>query len=629
MSLLRKVLDVLTPRERRQLAWLAPVTVAMALAEVAAIAALGPFLALVAEPEAARAHGILRWAYDAFGFERDVDFLLAVGLVALIALLVGNAILTVGNWALFTFGAMRNHSLSRRLLIRYLQQPYAFFLERNTAGLAGTILHEVSEVIRRVVVPGLLAVAKAVTAAALVGFLFALEPYVALGIGGVLAGTYATVFLATRRHLARMGAERVGLNQERYASAAAALGGIKALKVLGREADAVARFTTPSYLHARYEARQEVLVRLPRYVLEAIALGGLIVVILVLVSSGWGVGSLLPLLGVYAFGGYRTLLALYDVFEGISQVRYGRGALDEVHGFLRAVDSGPEDPEAFAPRSIVPRVPLQSELRLQDVGFRYPHSARPQLQGIDLRIPAGASVALVGATGSGKTTLVDLLVGLLPPDEGRILVDGDPLEGLRLQGWQRSLGYAPQDVFVLDASVEENIALGVPPDQVDRHAVTRAARAAHIDHLLAGEPFGNWAASVADGRRNRRVVLEEGAADGAASESDRSVGERGSRLSGGQRQRIGIARALYGDPDVVVLDEATSALDADTERRVLKAVRRAERPRTVIAVSHRLASVADFDLMVLLEDGRVADRGTFRELLERSSRFRSLATVVE
>ncbi|MGR3781882.1 MAG: alkaline phosphatase D family protein, partial [Albimonas sp.] len=304
-----------------------------------------------------------------------------------------------------------------------------------------------------------------------------------------------------------------------------------------------------------------------------------------------GYAQILPTAGVYALAGARLAPAMQAIYAGLSSIRLRRQALDAIHAELTA--PGPEALEA------TPSPPLSRSLALRGVRFAYAGAERPALDGLDLEVAAGTRVGIVGGTGAGKTTARDLILGLLAPDAGEILVDGRPLRDARdRRGWRRTLGYVPQQIFLTDASIAENIAFGAPEDEIDRAAVERAARQAALHDFVTGElPRGY----------------------------DTPVGDRGVRLSGGQRQRVGIARALYRDPSLLILDEATSALDTLTERQVMEGIEAAGRGRTVIMVAHRLTTVRGCDEIFLLQDGRVAARGDFETLLGLSPAFREMA----
>ena len=597
MTTLRKILDLLDARERRQAYLLVPLVILMALAEVGGIASIAPFLSLMADPEAAREVAVLAWAYDTFGFQTDRAFLVAVGVAVIGVLVVANGILIAGNWILFRFGAMRNHSISHRLLVRYLQQPYSFFLTRNTAALANNILAEVQQVINGIVLPGLQVIARAVAALAILAFLVVLDPLLASFVVVVLGGAYGAIFWATRRYLRRVGHARVVANQERYRAANEAMGGIKDLRLLGREGHMASRYARPSYRFARFMSNAKIIGEVPRYAIEAVAFGGVVVIVLILLAGGRSVTEVLPTLGLYAFAGYRLMPALQRVFTGATQIRFSQGALDEVHEMVGLVGARSADSDDFEDRSTIQPIRFEDEVRFERLGFAYPGTA-PVLHEVDVTIRKNESVAFVGSTGAGKTTLVDLLLGLLEPTAGRITVDGTPLDRETLPAWQSRIGYVPQSIFLTDDTIERNIAFGLADRAIDHDRVRAAARLAQVAAFIE-EDLANAYETV--------------------------VGERGVRLSGGQRQRIGIARALYHDPDVLVFDEATSALDGSTERAVYEAIRALSGTKTIVTIAHRLGTVRDADVIYLLEKGRVTAQGRFDQLLASSPAFRRMA----
>lgn len=597
MTTIRKVLDLLAPRERRQAYMLVPLVILMALAEVAGIASVAPFLSLMSDPEAARTTPLLMWAYERFGFQSDRSFLIAVGVVVVFALVAANALLTGGYWILFRFGALRNHTISRRLLIRYLQQPYAFFLSRNSSALANNILQEVMQIINGVVLPGLQLIAKSVAALAIVILLFVIDPMLALMVTVLLGGAYGAVYLASRRYLKRIGSDRVAANQERYQAANEAMGGIKDLRLLRSEGEMVRRFSGPSLRFAKYQAASRIIAEVPRYALEAVAFGSVIGIVLILLATGRPVAEIVPVLGLYAFAGYRLMPALQKIFSGATQIRYSTAALDTVHDMVRIVDARKADPDAFLDPDAIQPLPVQHGVRFENVSYRYDESELV-IRNVTLQIPARASIAFVGTTGAGKTTIIDLLLGLLSPTEGRITVDRVPLDEQTLPRWQKQIGYVPQTIFLTDDTIARNIAFGLPDAKIDMDAVAKAARMAQVHEFIERDLPSGY-----------RTI----------------VGERGVRLSGGQRQRLGIARALYHDPEVLVFDEATSALDGATESQVYEAIHALTGSKTMITIAHRLSTVRNTDRLFLLHRGQIKAEGTYDELMTSSQAFREMA----
>lgn len=603
MTALRKVLDLMVPHERRQAAWLVPLVIGMAFAEVAGIAAIAPFLSLMADPAGATESGWAAWAYRTFGFEDTRSFLLWVGLAVMVVMVTANGVLVAGSWALYRFGSFLNHGVSTRLLVRYLQEPYEVFVTRNSSAVANNVLQEVSLIVDEVVTPGINLIAKGAAAIGITVLLIVIDPVMAALVVVLLGGAYGLLFLTMRRFLDRIGRQRVTANQERFRAATEAVGGMKDAKLAGVERELIGRFAAPSRRFARYQAASRIISHVPRYALEAVAFGSILAVVLALLSAGRSVSEIVPALGLYAFAGYRLLPALQLVYEGFTRVRYGSASLDEVHGVARqlALKHAPTAEDGFLDRSELTPLPFEDTMRFEGVSYAYPGS-EPVLREVSLEIPARSAVAFVGTTGAGKTTLVDVLLGLLPASEGRIVVDGVPLTEETMPRWQMQVGYVPQSIFLTDDSVARNIAFGEPDERIDMEAVRRAARMAQIDAFVERE--------LPDGYESR-------------------VGDRGVRLSGGQRQRIGIARALYRDPEVLVLDEATSALDGRTEARVFDAIEQLAGRKTLVMIAHRLATVRSCDRIFVLDDGRLVDTGRFDELARRHDGFRAMAVASE
>lgn len=593
ITTVRKVLQLLSPKERRSLYRLLPAIILMGFLDVVGIASITPFLALVSNPAAVQENRWLAWTYDLLGFTETSGFLIFLGAGALVILTFSNAFTAFTSYHLTRFSHMRGYTLSKRLLIRYLGQPYTFFLGRNTAHLGTSLLTEVQQVISSVIVPGMKLVAKTIVTLFIIGLLFIVDPVLALTVTGSLGLIYGALIVASRRRLRKIGKLRLEANRQRFKIAGEALGGIKDLKLLGREKSFVDKFSASARRYASTQSTGSLISDLPRYALETVAFGGIVLIVIYLLARGQEIGQALPLIGLYAFSAYRLMPALQQIFVGITTIRFNMPALNLLYEDLQ----GP-DPAVQAERGTLKALPFQRELSLERVTFAYPDTERPAVNNLTLRVEAYTSVAFVGHTGSGKTTLVDVILGLLGPQAGTLRVDGVPLEKGTLPNWQKSIGYVPQHIYLADDTVASNIAFGIPNEQLDLKAVERAAKIAHLHDFIIQD-------------------LAQG--------YDTVVGERGIRLSGGQRQRIGIARALYHDPSVLILDEATSALDGITEENVFAAVEALVGSKTIIMVAHRLSTVRDCDQIFLMDRGVVAAQGTYEELLETSATFRAMA----
>jgi ABC-type multidrug transport system fused ATPase/permease subunit len=589
-----KVVELLTPYDRRRAMLVLGMIALMALFEVLGVASIMPFMSVLANPSVVQSNSVLASAYRLLDFTDPERFLVVLGLGVFVTLIVAQALKALTTYAQLRFSLLREYSLSERLIAGYLHQPYAWFLKRHSADLGKAVLSEVSQVVYGAVMPTMVCLAQGFVVVALLLLLVAVNPIIALSIGGVLALAYGLVYRATSRYLDRIGAERGADNEARYRLVTEAFGGIKEIKIGGYEGSYVDRFRSPARRFAIHQAAAQTIAQMPRFALEAIAFGGMVLVAVVLVAGSGTLGHVLPIMALYAFAGYRLMPAAQQIYASVSTMRYTLGALDKMHADLMALP-GPSDAEGVP--GVEPPLRPEQDIVLDRVTYRYPDAPRPALDDLTLRIGAGQTVAFVGSTGSGKTTAVDLLLGLLEPEAGTICVDGTPITAVNRRSWQRCIGYVPQQIFLADDSVASNIAFGVERARIDHDAVVRAARMAELHDFIT--------AQLPDGYETR-------------------VGERGIRLSGGQRQRIGLARALYHRPRVVVLDEATSALDNLTERAVMEAIRNLGEGVTVIMVAHRLSTVRGADRIFLLRDGRLAASGTFQELVDRDATFRAM-----
>jgi ABC-type multidrug transport system fused ATPase/permease subunit len=591
----RKLLALLMPPERRQFHLLVLLMLVVGLFETAGVASILPFMAVLSDPDRIESHAGLSRLHDVLGFTGTQDFLVFLGICTFVLVVLGILAQIVSLYAISRFSSMRSYVLSSRLLLSYLRQPYTWFLNRHTADLGKAVLSEVDSVVYQSFLPGMKLISNVFVSAFIAGLLIVLQPMVAIATAVLLSASYGLIFTSARKRIAHFGTMRFAANAERYRIAQEATGGIKDVKLLGLEDGYIRRFQGPALRVARAGAARMMLGEVPRYLLQGIAFGGMLLVILaLLVTESGSLAAMLPILGVYAFAGLRLLPALQQIYAQTAALRFNRPALDALHRDLAETEAA----MATAPVASPPPIHLRERIDLVDVHYSYPLAEREALRGLSLTIPARSTVGIVGGTGAGKTTAVDLMLGLLAPDGGRLEVDGVPITRENLRAWQNTVGYVPQQIFLTDDTVAANIALGLPAAKIDMAAVERAARIAEIHGFVTEEmPQGYMT----------------------------MVGERGVRLSGGQRQRIGIARALYRDPDVLIMDEATSALDNLTERAVMDAVHNIGHAKTVVLIAHRLSTVQGCDTIFMIEYGRLIAQGSYAELLDTSQKFRAMA----
>ena len=594
LKVFRQFLDMFDTTLRRQFWLLAVMTTLMALIDLIGVAAVLPFLAVAADPQAIRDSAALLWLHDVTGATSDRGFLVFLGVLVLGFILIGLAVKLVTQYSIIRFAHGCNRNFSRRLMARHLFRPYAWHLGQNSADLGTLILSETEQLVARSLLPAMRVLSQGAVVLALVLLLLVVDPVIAIAASLGVGGTYIGIFLFVRRQLSRIGEQRILANRDRYRVTQEAFGGIKEAKLAGLETHYIARYDSPAAIYARTSADSQIYGELPRFMLEAVAFGGLVLLILaLLVLQQARLGEIVPVLGVFGFAILKIFPAIQQIYGAVTQIRFNAPMLDKLHDELT---TQPEP--APHPVAAMPALPLRRELVLEDLHYAYPQAGRAALTGLTLRVPANNTIGIVGGSGAGKTTAVDLILGLLVPDAGRILIDGTPLSPQNLRSWQDTLGYVPQQIFLSDDSIAANIAFGLAPEARDRKAIEQAARLAELHDFIIHE-------------------LPQG--------YDTPVGERGVRLSGGQRQRIGIARALYRDPSVLIFDEATSALDNVTERAVMSAVTRLGRAKTIIMIAHRLSTVKECDTIFLLRDGRLEAAGTFDELIAKSETFRRMA----
>ena len=602
LSVVNKIWSLLDARERRRGAIVLGLLVVVAFVDTLGVASIMPFIAVLANPDVVETNRYLAAVYDTLGFESREQFLFALGSVFFGLLVASLALRAIGLWAKLRFSHNREYAWGARLVGGYLRQPYEWFLNRHSAELSTSVLAEVKQVISGALFPFMQLIAHVLLAFFLLGLLIVVDPLLAVAMGGALGGAYLAISVAMQRRLKRIGVERRLANRARFHVVQEAFGGIKEMKILGLEETLVARYTKPAQVLASRQISAGLISQLPAFAMQALLFGGMLLVLLYLIATRGGFQEALPIIAVYAFAGYRLMPALQSIYQDVSQLRFSQAALDALCADFASLQTRPPPGgPAMRAQEVRERLRLRGKLTLESVVYAYPGAPRRAVNDLSMEIPAYSTVGLVGSTGSGKTTTVDLILGLLRPQAGRIGVDGQELTDDHVRLWHRSLGYVPQQIFLSDDTVAGNIAFGLPEKRIDMRAVEQAAKIANLHDFVVHE--------LPDGYRTR-------------------VGERGVRLSGGQRQRIGIARALYHDPDVLILDEATSALDNLTEQAVMEAVHNLANRKTIVLIAHRLTTVRNCDRIFLLEQGNLVASGTYEDLVASSERFRALAEAV-
>jgi ABC-type multidrug transport system fused ATPase/permease subunit len=595
----RQLYALLSPTERRRALKVFALMAALALLEATGVASIMPFLAILSSPDLVETNAALSKLSQWTGIHSPDDLLILTGVLVLCLVLSALVLQALVVWAQVRYAGDLMHSWSCRIVEGFLRQPYEWFLARHTSQLSATTINEVNQVIYHGVLPILIIASNALVVLFVFTFLVIVDPVLAVTSVIVLGGAYGMTYRFLRGRLLRAGTSWVESNKGRYHVLAEAFTGIKEVKVLHAEKSFAKQFEIVSRRMCDAMIHSKVMGQVPSFAMQGVVFGGMLLVVLYVLATRGGLAAGLPMIGLYAFAGYKMMPALQRIYVQLAEMEFSSMALVSLEAPLRLGRRPAVSMEASTAKAgIGPRLRLTKDLAFRDVVYHYPGNAQPTLRSMSWSVPAGSKVGIVGSTGAGKTTMVDIILGLLRPAAGEVLVDGEEVTDARLRAWQASIGYVPQSIFLADTTLANNIAFGVPSDDVDHARVEAASKLANLHEFVVNE-------------------LPE--------KYETLAGERGVRFSGGERQRVGIARALYHDPDVIILDEATSALDNVTEKLVMQSMDELTPSKTVVIIAHRLSTVKNCDVIFFLEDGVVSAQGTFDQLRVAHPRFRVLA----
>jgi ATP-binding cassette, subfamily B, bacterial PglK len=563
--------------------------------EMAGVASIVPFMSIVTDTSIIFTNKYLNYLYVQLNFSDTDSFLLYFGLLVLAFIATANFYSIYMNWKMQQYVFRQENNIAIRTLYKYLSQDYVFFLSRNSSDLNKNILTEIGRAMSGVFFPMLQVLSKSIITIMLILLLVVADPSLALTIFIALGGVYIFIFILVRRVLHKIGNVVADTITQRYKILSEIFSSIKILKLKGGEEDLIKYYSNPSTKYARYSAISTVISHAPRYLLEVIAFGGIMVIVLYLISKGQSNSYVISYMALYAFAGYRLLPALQAIYSNLTLIHYNFPALEAIVTDLKIIESDIIKPKQLKDGDRV----LEDNIEFKNINFKYPQTEEYLLKNINLSIKKNSSIAFVGETGAGKSTLVDIILGLHIPDNGEIFLDGILMDKNKNAQWKSIIGYVPQDIYLSDDSIRNNIAFMSDNTDVAMANIIDAAKTANIHDFIIGLP----------------------------DKYETKVGERGVRLSGGQKQRIGIARALYNNPEVLVLDEATSAMDTVTEKSVMKAINNLGNKKTIIMIAHRISTIQDCDCIYMLDDGKIVDHGNFTELSASNKKFQELGRI--
>lgn len=594
MSILKKLLYLLSAKERKHAILIFCMAIILSLIELAGIASILPFMAILVDPEVIENNLKLNKIFEFsknLGVENKNQFLLFTGIIVFLLLIISLLMKSLVTYLQINFSSSARYNIERRVIKGYLAQSYSWFLDRNSADLGKNILSEVNMVVSNGIRPMMDMIVKSVVSIIVIALLIAVDPKLALIVGLSLVSTYLIIYLSIRGYLRFIGKERLRIVRGRFTLINEAFGAIKEIKIRTLEQSFVDKYSIKTKNLTKFEAIFSVLNQLPRFAIEAVAFGGMLLLVLYLMQKSNNFLSIIPILVLYTLAGYRLIPLLQGIFININTLRYVGPPLEALSKELFNLKNS-----NLVEQECKDIIKLEKKISLKKINFKYSNETKFGLRNINMNISARSLIGIVGSTGSGKTTLIDIILGLLETQDGKLEIDGKIINNLNRRSWQRSIGYVPQQIYLSDDTIISNIAFGVEPNKINKNAVIDAAKISHLhDFVDSNLPL-----------KYQTVV-----------------GERGAKLSGGQKQRIGIARALYHNPQVLIMDEATNALDNLTEQKVINSILKLKESKTIILITHRLSSLKNCDNIILIEEGQIIDQGNFEQLSQNRVIFKN------
>jgi len=585
VNTLKKTIYLLTLSGKKNAIIMITLILIMAVLDMIGVASIFPFIGVITNPNLVETNIYLSYFYkftSSFGIRSIEQFIFILGIIVFMILMISLTFRAFMAYLQARFTLMREYIIGKCLIEGYLRQPYSWFLNKNSADLSKNILSEINHVIHQTVIPMMILISQSAIALALIILLLFVDANLTIIIALVLAISYLLIFRFVKNILSRIGFERFQANTKRFQVITEAFGSIKETKVRGLEQVYINRFAEPAKIYAINQSFAQVISQLPRYFIEGIVFGGMIILLLALMARGGNFSNIIPVLTLYAFAGYRLIPALQQIYYSNTQLSFSESSLDSLYKDLIKLNTIEEEEDKTK------IIPFTKVIKFNHIYFSYNDNKNTTLEDINITIPAFSKIGIVGPTGCGKTTLVDIMLGLLYPQKGTLTVDETVIDNYNKRSWQKIIGYVPQQIYLADDSLAANIAFGIDKSNIDQNALKQASIIANLHDFVTTE-------------------LTEG--------YNTIIGERGVRLSGGQQQRIGIARALYNNPDILILDEATSALDIQTEKVIIKSIEDLKKKITIIHITHRLHTVINYDKIFLIEKGKIAAQGNFDQLM--------------
>ena len=586
-----KLISILSLNERKKGLIIILISFLMALIDSLSASSFMSFMSLINNKNYLNENKFLYYIKNYLGVKSDFDFIYIFGICVTCVIVAAILLKALNTYAQLRYIHTLEYTVARRLINLYLKQPYEWFLNKNSSEVGKTILNEIAELSRVSINSIMTLISSSLIIICMLTMILIVNYTVALTIIIIFLTTYCLIFLATRLLVVQIGSNRFSSNAERFLAINELFGAIKEIKISGQEKIYLNKFSAPAAQYSKSYTNARLIGQLPRFGLEIVAFIGILSSLLLIYRTYGGIVDSLPYISLYLYAGFRILPSLQVVFSSITQLRVYKLTTESI--FKDFNELKVKKHVHSNEKIIIPK----KRIKLSNINFKYFESNEFALQDISVEFIAGESTAIIGSTGSGKSTLIDIIIGLLNQQKGNIFIDNLEINESNKNNWQRSIGYVPQSIYLSDETIASNIAFGIDQDKINFNKLIEVSKISKI-HSYIDKDLKNKYFSI--------------------------IGERGVKLSGGQRQRIGIARALYKSPKVLVLDEATSALDTITEKQVMQGIYKLENKPTIIVIAHRLSTVRNCDKIIILKDGKINDIGVYEELSIRNKIFREM-----
>lgn len=589
-KIIKELFFLLNYNQKKSFYRLQILLVVMSVFELINIVFISQYIGLVEKSDISNASEIFKTLYEFSGMQSFSDFLIYLGILLIITLVISTIISVITVWKLSLFAIRLGTELSDRLYEYYLYQDWTFHLEHNSSFLTKQLSTETNRITGNILNPLMQMNAKFVLSFFMVITLIVYNPIIALVGFLIFFITYSIIYFLIKKLLTDKGRAISKMHELRFKLMIESFGGIKDIILLGKQHNFLNKFKSSSKDLSNFMGTIKGFSEVPRYIVELITYGSIMLLILVIINNGEKDQSLISMLSLYALVGFKLIPAFQNIYGNITKIKANIPAFESVKNDL--------ENSCIIKKEISKGVlECKSQIKFDNVSFKYLSKANKVLDKLCINIPVNSFIGIVGASGSGKSTAVDILLGLLTPQSGSVLIDDNQLNSSNIKEWQNNIGYVSQNIFLTEGSIKENIAFGLDEDEIDMEKVKYTVRISCLEEFIDNLEFG----------------LET------------KVGERGIKLSGGQKQRIAIARALYNNTGILVLDEATSALDGITENYIMDSLYNLIGKRTIVMIAHRLKTVKYCDTIYIMENGTVVDYGKYNKLIQYNELFKNMS----